>query len=253
VMGAARLRDDVVEPEIARDRDAEMFLISTENEEQLTRGYTLGAGFKLAFGTLFAGAFPVGLVLGQYRDVGAAFQAQLPTCLAFAAAYAAVILVYYLVLVYNGLVSVRARQRMAESMIEVQLRRRFTLIPRLVECVKGYTRHEKGTQERLAELRAGKDDAAGQNRALRTIFALAEAYPELDADENFAALQRELVNTEDKIALAREFHNASVTALRNRIETMPDALVAKLTGFKAKDWYAAKDFERTAVRIDLGS
>ena len=137
----------------------------------------------------------------------------------------------------------------------------YVLIPRLVACVQGYTAHERDAHRHLAALRvegargrgvaARSDLAARQGQALTQVFALAEAYPDLDADENFAQLQRELVNTEDKIALAREFFNASVKALNTRIETLPDVLLAKLGRIKKGAFFAAKGFERSPVRLSF--
>jgi hypothetical protein len=259
VLGPARLRDDKVEPEIAYERDAELFLISTRDERQLQRGYAMGAFFKLLVGTVAAFLFPVGFALERAGDFGRALQEQLPVAVPVAAVYGGVILVYYLTLVYNGLVSVRERMEMAASMVDVQLKRRHVLIPRLVACVQGYAAHERETHRQLAALRvegargggvaARSDLAERQGEALTRVFALAEAYPDLDADENFAQLQQELVNTEDKIALAREFLNASVTALNTRIETMPDVLLARIGGFRRGRFFAAKGFERSPVRL----
>jgi len=261
VLGPARLRDDRVEPEIAHERGAELFLISTRDERQIKRGYTTGAFFKLLVGTVAAFLFPVGFALERAGDFGKALELQLPVALPVAGAYLGVILVYYLTLVYNGLVSVRERIEMAASMIDVQLKRRHVLIPRLVACIQGYAAHERETHRDLAALRvegargggvaARSDLAARQGQALTQVFALAEAYPDLDADENFAQLQRELVNTEDKIALAREFFNATVKALNTRIETLPDVLLAKLGRFKKGDFFAAKGFERSPVRLSF--
>ncbi|MHC5052368.1 MAG: LemA family protein [Planctomycetota bacterium] len=261
VLGPARLRDDKVEPEIAWERGAELFLISTKGERQLKRGYTTGAFFKLLVGTAAAFLFPVGFALERAGDFGKALEQQLPVALPVAGAYLGVILVYYLTLVYNGLVSVRERMEMAASMIDVQLKRRHVLIPRLVACIQGYAAHERDTHRDLAALRvegvrgggvaARSDLAERQGQALTQVFALAEAYPDLDADENFAQLQRELVNTEDKIALAREFFNASVTALNTRIETLPDVLLAKVGGFKRGSFFAAEGFERSPVRLSF--
>ena len=258
VLGPARLRDDKVEPEIAHERGAELFLITTRDERQLKRGYTTGAFFKLLVGTVAAFLFPVGFALERAGGFGKALELQLHVALPVAGAYLGVILVYYLTLVFNGLVSVRERMEMAASMIDVQLKRRHVLIPRLVACIQGYAAHERDTHRDLAALRvegvrgggvaARSDLAARQGQALTQVFALAEAYPDLDADENFAQLQRELVNTEDKIALAREFFNATVKALNTRIETLPDVLLAKIGRFKKGDFFAAKGFERSPVR-----
>ncbi|MHC4551018.1 MAG: LemA family protein [Planctomycetota bacterium] len=261
VMGAARLRDAKVEPEIARDRNAELFLISTQDERQLTRGYALAALFSLLCGTVAAFLFPVGFLLEEAVSFGAALEQQLPVALPLAGAYLGAVLVYYLTLVYNGLVAVRERREMAWSMIDVQLKRRHDLIPRLVACVKGYAAHEQETQRALAALRvegargkavAGRSElAARQGHALARVFLLAESYPDLDADESFVRLQQELVDTEDRIAFAREFYNATVTALNNRLETLPDALLARLGAFRRGEFFAAQGFERTPVRVKL--
>jgi len=253
VMGMAQLRDDLVAPEIAHNSNAELFLISTRKESQITRKQGIVALFALLFGTVAAFLIPV--FLAQAGDFQAALAANIAVAASAGAGYFGVVALYYLVLVHNGLVSVRERAEMAESMIDVQLRRRHVLIPRLVACVKGYARHEQETQRRLAELRtegaAGgpNERAEGQGRALKTIFALAEAYPALKADTNYLALQRELVDTEDRIALARGFFNESVTVYNNRLETLPDAIVAKLGRFRGIAYFAAKGFERTVPKV----
>ncbi|MHC4338827.1 MAG: LemA family protein [Planctomycetota bacterium] len=253
VMGMAQLREDVVAPEIAHHRSAELFLISTRKESQLTRKQGIVALLALLFGT--AAAFLIPVFLAQSGDFQASLAANFAVAVAAGAGFFGVVALYYLVLVHNGLVSVRERAEMAESMIDVQLRRRHVLIPRLVACVQGYAHYEEETQRRLAEVRtqsaAGgtNERAEGQGRALRTIFALAEAYPELKADTNYLALQRELVDTEDRIALAREFFNESVTVYNNRLETLPDVAVAKVGRFRKVAYFAAKGFERTVPRV----
>jgi len=268
VIGCARLRRDKVEPEIARDPEAELFLISTKSEEQILKGYGYATFFPLLFGTAAAFFFPVGLSLKHANGFGDALRREMPLCLAAGGGYFGLIALYYLVLVYNGLAEVRRRAEMAWSMIDVQLKRRHDLIPRLVEVVKGYARHEDETQRLAAALRtegprggtrrralreaeARGEAATEEGRALRQVVALAESYPELKADRLFARLQEELVDTEDRIAFAREFYNATVKAMNIRRETMPDALVAKLTGFKAGTFFAAKGFERASVRVEL--
>jgi len=264
VLGPARLREDRVEPEIARERGAEMFLISTRSEEKLTSGYGFGAGGKLLFGAAAAFVLPAGLELERAGSFGAALERQMPWCLLAAGIFLGVVGLYYLLLVYNGLVSVRERAEMALSMIDVQLKRRHDLIPRLAACVAGYAKHEGEAHERVAAARVEgarggggaehrTEAAAAQARALTTIFAVAEGYPELKADASFRRLQESLVDTEDRIALAREFHNASITALNNRVQTLPDSLVAALTRFRPGTWFAAQGFERSPVRIDLSA
>ncbi|MHC4934000.1 MAG: LemA family protein [Planctomycetota bacterium] len=116
-------------------------------------------------------------------------------------------------------------------------------------------RHEEETQRRLAEVRTEgasggtSERAQGQGRALKTIFALAEAYPDLKADANYLSLQRELVDTEDRIALARGFFNESVTVYNNRLETLPDVIVAKVGRFRKVAYFAAQGFERTVPQV----
>ena len=131
----------------------------------------------------------------------------------------------WIVLVYNGLVSVRQRVEMSQSMLDVQLRRRHVLVPRLQACVEAIAGHERSVQEQVAGMRARGD-----------VIALVEDYPDLNANENFRRLSDELIDTEDRIALAREFVNNSVTAHNLRVETMPASIVAKLTGFKRREW-----------------
>jgi len=247
VMGMARFNEDLDAPEIRHDREAELFLISTKSEAQITRGYALGAFFKLIFGTLFAFAIPIGLALPRSTDLGAALRNHWQAGALAGAIYGAVICGYYLTQIYNGLVSVRERLRMAMSMIDVQLRRRHTLIPRLAAVVKAAADHEKGTHTRVAEARAGSLEE--QNAAIKQIFALAEDYPDLKTHRNFLKLQTELAGTETRIALAREFFNGTVRAYNDRIATLPDALVAKLAGYKPKQFFAAEGFERIVPKV----
>ena len=143
---------------------------------------------------------------------------------------------------------------MADSMIDVQLRRRHVLIPRLVACVQAAATHEGSTHEQVAAARtgAGKDETArDQGRVLKQMFALAEAYPDLKTSDNFMKLQADLVDTEDRIALAREFFNGAVTAYNNRLESMPDVLLAKLGSFRKSDYFQVDGFERSPVTLSL--
>jgi len=259
VIGPARLDEHRVVPEIALEEHAEIFLISTRSEERITRGHAWAAFFKLFFGTGLAFVAPVALFGRAAPDLGRAVLAALPWPLVSAGGYLLAVALYYLLLVYNGLVSVRERREMAFGMLDVQLQRRHDLIPRLVAVVRAAGAHEKSTQEHVAGLRAallGVVDAdaastafAEQGAVLRQLVGLVEDYPGLKVNANFLALQRELVDTEDRIAMAREFHNAAVTALNNRIETMPDALVARLAGFRRLGWFAASGLERTPVDV----
>ena len=142
---------------------------------------------------------------------------------------------------YNSLVSLRNRVKDQKSQIDIQLKRRFDLIPNLLECVKGYMKHEKDTLEDIVKARNSFEkasDVEGEvkadtelTKAVTKLFALAEAYPELKANENFNQLQDELSETEDKVASARQFYSDSVLMYNNKIQMFPSNIVAKLFGF----------------------
>lgn len=155
----------------------------------------------------------------------------------------------FFVVVYNRLVSERNRVDNAWSQVDVQLQRRYDLIPNLVETVKGYASHETETFQRVAEARSAASDAStpadqaqAENfltSALRQLFAVAEDYPELRASENFASLQQDLAETENKIAIARQIYNDTVLKYNTTIQSIPTNIVASLTGFEARDDFDA--------------
>ena len=159
---------------------------------------------------------------------------------------AGVILVW-LVATYNHFIRLRNRADEAESDIEVQLKRRFDLIPNLVEAVKGYMGHESGVLESVTKARTeamGAGNAQGRNKAdnvltgaLKTLFAVAESYPDLKANTNFLELQRELADTENKIQAARRFYNSQIMDLNTHIDSFPSNVVAGVFGFKKKDFF----------------
>ncbi len=152
-------------------------------------------------------------------------------------------------LTYNTLVRLRNRTSNAWSQIDVQLKRRYDLIPNLVETVKGYASHERETLENVIQARSRAQAASGPQEqaqaenfltgALRQLFALSEAYPELRASEQFGQLQAELSETEDKIAIARQIYNDTVLTLNNKIETIPSNIVAGMTGFRIREFFEA--------------
>jgi LemA protein len=169
------------------------------------------------------------------------------------------LLVVALVLLYNNLVRLRNRVDNAWAQVDVQLRRRYDLIPNLVETVKGYAAHERGTFEAVTEARtraqaAGtvQEQAGAENmlsQALGRLFAVAEAYPELQADENFRQLQEELAQTENRIAVSRQVYNDTVLTYNNAIQTVPGVVVAGPFGFAKRDFFEAEDAVREAPRV----
>ena len=158
-----------------------------------------------------------------------------------------VLLVVWAVLLYNNLVSLTNRAKEAWSDIQVQLKRRYDLIPNLVETVKGYAAHESSAFENVTKARAAAmgattaaDKAQAENQlssTLKSLFAVSEAYPDLKANQNFMQLQQELGDTEDKIQASRRFYNTTVMALNTRVQTFPTVLLASMFGFKAMDLF----------------
>jgi len=167
---------------------------------------------------------------------------------------AAGLLVVGLIFVYNGLVTAKIRVDEAWSDITVQLKRRLDLIPNLVETVQGYAKHEQGTFQQVTEARAAMANAGSVaetaeadnmlSGALKSLFAVAEAYPDLKANENFLELQRELVDTEDKIQAARRFYNASVREFNTKLQVFPTVLIGRLLGFTPREFYELDEEEQ---------
>ena len=174
---------------------------------------------------------------------------------------AVALLVIYVVVIYNGLVRLRNRIDNAWSQIDVQLKRRYDLIPNLVETVKGYAAHEKETLEGVIQARAGaidaksvKDQAQAEDMisgALRKLFALSEAYPDLKANVNFLSLQEELSGTEGRIAYARQFYNDSVLSYNNKLQTFPPNAIAGMFKFTAREYFETDEGSRGAVTVDF--
>jgi LemA protein len=172
-----------------------------------------------------------------------------------------VVIAFMLAAMYNGLVQLRVRCDSAWSDIDVQLKRRHDLIPNLVETVKGYAAHEKGTFENIAKFRSQAmqasspaDKAAAENQltgALKSLFAVAENYPELKASEEFTELQGSLSQTEDNIQNARRYYNAVVRDLNTKIQSFPTNILAGMFGFQVRQFFeaAATDREPVAVKF----
>ena len=167
-----------------------------------------------------------------------------------------VIAVVWAIAIYNGFVTLTNRVKEAWSDIDVQLKRRYDLIPNLVETVKGYAAHESGTLERVTEMRvramnatnpAEKADAENMlSGALKSLFAVSENYPNLKANENFVELQRELSDTENKIQSARRFYNGVVMDLNTRLQSFPSNLIGTMFGFTARDFFELGENEQAA-------
>ena len=173
-----------------------------------------------------------------------------------------IIIAIALIAIYNKLVTLRQRVQNAWSQIDVQLQRRFDLIPNLVETVKGYMTHEKDTLTKVTELRASWADAKtvedkakleGElSNTLKTIMAVAENYPNLKADQSFNNLQTELSDTENKISYSRQFYNDTVTIYNTKLETFPSNLVASMFGFKASTLFNVDSEEaKKAVKVQF--
>ncbi len=169
----------------------------------------------------------------------------------------------YLVGVYNSLATLKVKIKEAWSQIDVQLKRRIDLIPNLVETVKGYATHEKEVFEKVTRARsalmgaqnpaeAGKADNM-LTGALKSLFAVAEAYPELKAQEGFLNLQKELSDTESKVAYARQFYNSVVRDFNTKIVVFPNNLIAGMLGFVKETFFEAEEAEREAVKVDFGT
>ncbi len=167
---------------------------------------------------------------------------------------------------YNGLVRARINVKEAWAGIDVQLKRRSSLIPNLVETVKGYASHEKEVLENVTRARAQLDTARQSGNVaaaaqadnmltgtLRSLFAVAEAYPDLKANQNFLELQRELTDTEDKIAYARQFYNSNVGNYNEKTAVFPSVIIARMFNFQTSEFYEAEDAAREDVTVSFGA
>ncbi len=171
--------------------------------------------------------------------------------------------ILWFIATYNGFVRLRNLVEEAWRQVDVELHRRYDLIPNLVETVKGYASHERGVFEEVTRARAAAaqpaasraEQAAHENAltaAIGRLFAVAEAYPGLKADANFQALQSELTNTEDRIAAGRRYYNANVRQFNTRLETFPPSIVGQITGFRRAGYFEAEGASRDVPRVDFG-
>ena len=174
------------------------------------------------------------------------------------------ILIIAIIAMYNSLVRARVKVDNAWSQIDVQLQRRFDLIPNFVETVKGYASHESKTFEKIAEIRTSWANAGSISEkanldnqlsgALKTIMAVSENYPELKANQNFSELSEELRNTENKISFSRQFYNDTVTMYNEKLLVFPSNIIANIFGFKSRDLFTTdSDEARKNVKVDFGT
>lgn len=174
---------------------------------------------------------------------------------------AIVLIGLFVVLTYNKLVKQRNRVDNAWGQVEVQLQRRYDLIPNLVETVKGYASHESATFQQVAEARSAASSAGNPaeqaqadgllTAALRQLFAVAEDYPELRASENFTRLQGDLTDTENKVAVSRQIYNDTVLTYNTLVQQIPSSIVAGITGFSTREIYDAPDLADTAPDVSF--
>ena len=173
-----------------------------------------------------------------------------------------VIVVAWVVGMYNGLVGLRNQVKEAWAQVDVQLKRRFDLIPNLLETVKGYMTHERETLESVTQARAAVAGAgalpdrmqaeSGLTAALGRLFAVAESYPDLKASTNFLALQEELASTENKISFARQFYNQTVMRMNNKVQMFPSNIIAGMFNFKAETFFEVEEeAQREAPKVDF--
>ncbi len=170
-------------------------------------------------------------------------------------------LVIFLIVVYNALSVAKQKIKEAFSDIDTQLKRRYDLIPNLVETVKGYAKHEKGVFENVTKYRAATANASGVQEkaeasnmlsdALKNLFAVSENYPELKANQNFMELQSSLEEIEDHIQKSRRYYNGSVREFNNKVVVFPNNFVASIFGFKEEEYFEVEDSERENVKVSF--
>lgn len=250
IVGQARERSDIVAPEIAHDPSAPVFLISTRQEQSVQSRLSAGSWVCWAIGLLAAGA------AAAFARANIPTESFLPFVLAVGG-YLGVWTITWVWMAFNSLISLRQRVRQGWSLIEVQLKRRHDLIPSLASVVSGLSSHEQSTQTALAALRAQSQatrpgaagpDFDGVAGALR---AVVEAYPQLTAQESFGKLQQQLIETEQRIALARSYYNDIATHFSTRLESIPDRWVARLAAMQPEPLLAAANFERAPVTVQF--
>jgi hypothetical protein len=253
IMGQARERQDIAAAEIAYDKNAEMFLISTKTEKQISSGYNVLVWFLFILGFCAS----IGGTIAWQKMNNNRGEITFPSLLIAAGAYIAAFVLGWVWTVYNSLINLRHMAERGWSQVDIQLKRRHDLIPNLEKVVKGYRDYESQTQKLITELRSqidatppGKEgaDYKGISTMLR---AVVEKYPDLKASDSFLKLQEALIDTEQRIALARDYFNNTSTFYNTRLSIVPDRYAASIAGLKPFVLMGAANFERAPVEIKL--
>jgi len=251
IMGQAHERKDMVAAEIAFDKDAPVFVISTRTEKHLSTGYARWFWGLLILGLVAA----IGGTVGWSIMVKAYVEWQL--LYATIGGFIVALLLGWVWTVYNSLINLHHMVEQGWSQVDVQLKRRYDLIPNLVETVRGYRGYESELQELLAKMRTQVDGTppgvAGPDfkGIAPTLKVIMERYPELKANESFLRLHQALVDAEQRIALARDYFNNIATFYNTRLEIIPDRFVAALARLRPRTLMTAADFERAPVQVRL--
>jgi len=253
VLGQARERQDIVAAEIAQDKAASMFIISTRSEKQISTGYSRWFWFWFALGLLISAGSGAGGGWLAGTEISLIWRPIVEMLIG----YLLLLLITYIWTTYNSFINLHLRVEQAWSQVEVQLKRRNDLIPNLIKVVDGFRLHESETQKVIAELRKQAEatppgvkgpDFRGLWPVLQITF---EHYPELQANQSFLNLQHSLTDTEQRIALARDYYNEIATFMNNRLEMIPDRYVAILARLHSSTLMGAADFERAPVNVNL--
>ena len=255
VIGHAREREDIVAPEIAYDAKEGIFLISTRSEEQVSRGYRWQFWLLGVFGVTSA----IGVLVVRDVQLHRRMDEHIATYVFAGSAYLVAWLLGWIGMAYNSMVDLRQRVRRAWANIDVQLKRRVDLIPNLVNAVQGMRNYEQTVQTEIAQLRAQltatpPGEPGSDHQAVAAMVGLViERYPELRANDTFLNLQQNLVDTEQRIALARGYFNSIATFYNIRLQVLPDRFICALGMMKPQALMCAGNFERAPVEVKFAA
>jgi hypothetical protein len=253
ILGQAHERQDVAAAEIAYDKKSPAFMISTRSEKQISSGYGRWFWFWMILGLCVAVGAGAGWALLTSFGVALGWQ----PFIIMAAGYLAALLVVWVWTTYNSLIGLQHRVEQAWSQVDIQLKRRYDLIPKIINVVEGYRRYENEIQVALTELRTQAEatppgvkgpDFKGIAPSLRIVV---ESYPDLKASELFLKLQGSLIDTEQRIALARDYFNEIATFYNTRLGIIPDRYAGALARLQPRALMSASDFERAPVKVHL--